>query len=148
MAQYDLLPSLCGTYGDCFNCTLSNCDWNGGTCSNPNDNKDAVSIKDFFTRGKQCGDPKGYCKIEQTKDSFTYKLDGGNGMVEAGYFCMQDFTDVGSNYWSMTLPDWIANTDGDENKFVLDRRSSVYFKESKGDGATYFNKKGLTNSFT
>ena len=39
---YDLNPSVCGTLRDCFNCTLSHCQWTArtGSCSNsrlPND---------------------------------------------------------------------------------------------------------------
>lgn len=34
---------------------------------------------------------------------------------------------------------------GANNKFVQDKRTSVYFKESKDDDWSYFDKKGLND---
>lgn len=61
---------------------------------------------------------------------------------------MQDFGNLGSDYWSLSLPDWdtekpMAGSGGDynfNNKYVSDKRTSVYFMQSSH---SYYDKKGL-----
>jgi len=62
---------------------------------------------------------------------------------------MQDFGHLGGDYWSMALPDWDTEKPmkGSEsynfnNKFVSDKRTSVYFMQSSH---SYYDKKGLTS---
>ena len=69
---YNLLPSVCGNFNDCFNCTLSNCIWQPTTktCRKTAHNG-RVKIKDFYSRGKYCGDPLNFCKTGLSKSGET-----------------------------------------------------------------------------
>ena len=56
---------ICSSYTDCFNCTISNCQWAGfaNACSiNPADDfTSAVKIENFLLKSGACGDPLNVC---------------------------------------------------------------------------------------
>ena len=56
--------SDCSTYTDCYNCTISNCQWKNKGCkeiSHATDRSKRLTLEDFFTRAAYCTDVLGIC---------------------------------------------------------------------------------------
>lgn len=88
----------CDTYTDCFNCTLSKCDWRAEvkgatpTCKNfPNKTSpnDVITIPELLLQSHKCGDPDNICgfnhnnKTKEVELFFTNKTE----YVPPNYFC-------------------------------------------------------------
>ena len=116
----------CSSYTDCFNCTLSNCEWAGfaNACTvNPGaDYSKILDIKVFFAKSRSCGDPLNICGGNAPAVNKTMKFDVVNfnrntvygDYLPAGYFCQYDESGIiinrdkvnssGEIYFNMTSP--------------------------------------------
>jgi hypothetical protein len=110
----------CDTIHDCFNCTLSNCQWGQNSCFNPLDGeqKGPTSFEHMLSQGRQCGDPLGACEqrmapktcesketcpvqnemFDRMEYGYSNHLDGQ--ILPKGYFCLFSFDNVNEDgYW-------------------------------------------------
>jgi len=60
------LTQTCSSYQDCYNCTLSTCDWSNGACTNKagyddEDYRPDLTVADFFMYGAKCEDTESLC---------------------------------------------------------------------------------------
>jgi hypothetical protein len=103
-------PGGCDTISDCFNCTLSNCNWGAGGCqmSFGGIEKGETTVEFIFKNAPICGDPLQACKTtrvaktceehgdcaiemeEYDRDEFHWNPETVNGTLPRGYFCTKE----------------------------------------------------------
>lgn len=84
----------CDAITDCFTCTLSNCLWRGASCE-VTQSRGPLSVQDFFSRGRVCGDPLYMCNKREgmSQDGYrqtSYQFDKSqwDTTIYKGYFCI------------------------------------------------------------
>ena len=72
---YPLGPETCSRQRDCFNCTLSNCDWQMSDPSQPWNGQCVstkqeynITVKQFLVNAPKCQDPGNFCSMTPTPD--------------------------------------------------------------------------------
>lgn len=92
---YPLGPQSCDLQSDCFNCTLSNCNWEQNSTSvNKCVSKGAtngVTLKEFLKNAPTCGDPGKFCSISPTPGTMKFGANLKGVSVPPGYFCFKNY---------------------------------------------------------
>ena len=91
--------AACTTYTDCFNCTISNCNWDlaGSACAG-----DAFATRGVLTQEKlygkrnACGDPLNLCYYKNMTGNVKMEFNTSvpTATIPAGYFCAWDYANV------------------------------------------------------
>ena len=100
------LSQSCDSYTDCYNCTLANCNWKIDTCGRSSESDGtSVSVKDFLSGSRICGDQLNICKhksekqtnslIESTELTFQGENAETSIYVPPNYFCTYEITQNG-----------------------------------------------------
>jgi len=118
----------CYKYTDCFNCTLSNCAWRGGSqCEDTGylykSDIIGLTVTNFFNEAPKCGDPLGIC-TQEAINPFEQRFGFGksaSGLIPTGYFCLKGFGHQRTEFEDLTPQIWTNRTK--QNELVVARQS-------------------------
>ena len=151
--DYEFAPNqTCHQLADCFNCTLSNCEWSGKGCSG-NAPTSPSTLWYFFRTAQSCGDPLNLCrtqalKADETEDFdrevYSYNPQKVGTFIPKGYFCVRPFENPWFNSYPMMY--WNRSNSFDEDNRELLLFHNYFLQATDDKGRRHYDNEWLTNN--